>query len=363
MICVPLIILIFKDKYIMATTINLSRVVMLNSNDSVCKGIVEVVCNNSTDFVEKTKLCKRQTGRGIFVFAVVFLLFFSACKEDFENVITNNENPLTTIYSATEHCMIAGLEYNLNDTLLLCDDMFTELGIAHNYYLEKFIENFNFDAIDYFIELERCILNADIPLTNLPLNIRNCIVNSFDTTCEYEKLISSINNIMSDTESVKLIEYLDYIKDSIITDTTLQYAYFCCKVNERVEYASNELSAFSMILLKSFTETLKASGYFWYPIERGGNGIGYQFIERILDSLETSKAKAKDVFLAPKKTNGALASALVADGSSMSFGMTVTGFLGAICPPATIGSVIGTVVASAMASGFAAATYNESKKW
>ena len=278
----------------------------------------------------------------------LLLLFFSSCRDE-EKIITDNEvENLNLSFNCYDTCLIGNLEYNSTDSLKLCNDLFNQLGIAHNYYLERFIENFDFHAKDNCVELKKCILNANISLDNLPLNARNYIIAGMDTSDIYENLLSTINN-STIPDATELISYLDFICDSIVWDTTLHYVILCNKLNQQLTNASAELSESSMFLLKTFVGTLKASGEFWLPINRGGSGIGYSFIENLLDN-----SKGKNVFLAPSKTNAKVANALLAGASAMSFGMLGIAVAGMLCPPVGATALIICAAEAAAGSGLAA---------
>ncbi len=226
----------------------------------------------------------------------------------------------------------------------ISDEMITQLALEHNRYLSLMIANFNYEATDLIDEFENRVINANIDLNELSLSDRYNILARFkDTNGEYKiptqvDLIVAINNANL-SDKAKLTNYVNILSNKVLTNTD-NYTSLAQFIDSIKNIASTDLNNQSLVIFKSYAETLKASGYFWYPESRGGSGVGYIHMEAI------SNATAK-----PKPTNGKIAAALISDASSLSIGMIGVAVFGMFTPlgPAVL---IGVAAEAAVGSGF-----------
>lgn len=215
------------------------------------------------------------------------------------------------------------------------------------------IANFNYSATDLISEFEDKVINANIDFNELSLEKRYSILFNFkDNNGEYRftnqnDLIIAINN-SNFLDKQKLVNYVNSASNIVFTNLDN-----CYSLNQNLDniknFASTDLTNQSLVVLKSYIETLKASAYFWYPIDKGGSGIGYSHME----SIETYATNNK-----PQPTNPKLAAALVSDASSMSIGMVAIA-IGGIFSPLGPAVLISCAAQAAVSSGLAAVLHSK----
>jgi hypothetical protein len=225
------------------------------------------------------------------IFIIALMTVFTSCRDDENNISSIGENysPLMmSTFSDGNTYTLTDFTYNSNDSLIVDDYLIAQLGIAHNYYLEKFIENFDYSASDYYEEIKDGVINANIDFDKFPNNDRYSLIERYENTTEptLENITVAINNSELPDKST-LIEYLTNINNFVENDTN-NYAYKSSILDNYTTTATSVLCDISLIILKSHISVLKESLYFWLPIYKGGNGIGNSFMV-VMDEAMDSK--------------------------------------------------------------------------
>ncbi|MDD4747292.1 MAG: hypothetical protein PHW19_08425 [Salinivirgaceae bacterium] len=189
------------------------------------------------------------------------------------------------------------------------------------------IQIFDYDALDYIQETKQCFTSNTIDLLSdnqkaqalKSLELKSLKKSNGGTSnlpVEFEDLISAVSN--ADFEnSEKLIFFLlesyNFLDDELLS---------CKKIDNSLDEILKEsepiLQHRELIVLKSFMQTMKASSRFWFPIELGGIGVGY---EHIVKMNKTNKSDR------PWYAN-----ALISDCCSMGIGMVGVAVAGALGP-------------------------------
>jgi hypothetical protein len=213
---------------------------------------------------------------------------------------------------------------------IISDNDIKKLAQTHNEYLEKMVANYDYSTKDAFLAVKESFLKSDLALLNesdkqnifkkienQSISMNNLKGGSIVSVVTLETLINEININDSENHDV-LIQYLQSATDKatkgLISRTALSSFLDSLSNNAIISLNEKEL-----IIFKTYTETLKASVYFWFPIELGGSGIGYAHLQKL--------AGNKKSFL---PWYGA---ALISDASSMGIGMIGVAITGIVAGP------------------------------
>ncbi len=254
---------------------------------------------------------------------------------------------LASIAVMVSSCKKEFQRYNKASGLLITDSDIVKLAQKHNNYLTEIIKNYNYDSVpDYIENFEKNFINT--ALDGLSQTERIQIIENMKKRHNQKNnmipitsndLILAIDSCSKFENKDKMIELVNTATSIIIKDTST-----CAEINSFLDSLflekSNNFTKLELIVLKSYFETLKASANFWYPIERGGTGIGYAYIQKLHGD---------------KKANiGPLGSALISDASSLGFGMIGVAIAGAVSGPIGWSALAIVAGESAANSGLAA---------
>ncbi|MFK8165504.1 MAG: hypothetical protein AB8H12_23860 [Lewinella sp.] len=258
--------------------------------------------------------------------AIILLFVFFSCES--ENSITE--------FSQSEHV-----------ELVLTVDQIDLTGDLHNEYLAKAVQNFDFDANKPESEMLSQIQSIGIEGFDLDYISEDYFENQKDNF--KAELTSQGRFIIERTEEeMNTIQNLD------------DFVAFV-EIQEKITMETTAGSEQSSIMI--FLNVSKKSAEFWLPIESGGSGVGYSFLEEISLTYRGVLLERTSLDKAPEWVN----SVIKADGYSAAGGFLVyaisTAVLVAIGSSVVSGGLTGAAITaalyviigeSAVASGIAA---------
>lgn len=209
---------------------------------------------------------------------------------------------------------------------LLTDTQIEAIGDAHNFYLEKAFENFDYSSDDLIQELYQNFESVS-PYDSIPFD-----PTEFETSTEDN--LSTLQDSLSD-------EAFQIINNAVIASNNIEnLSAFTDYITTLESTTRNNISGYEKDIVLVTLCVLRKSAYFWLPQEDGGSGIGYE----ILQNINLNK----------KDDHGWLA----ADGTAAGGGMIGTAVTAALATgPVGWGFLVGVGVGAGIASGWHALTH------
>lgn len=263
---------------------------------------------------------------------IVFSVFFiTGCDNQIENLEGRNE------INHTENTSI--VNKSVSNQRLLNDEQVKLVGEKHNQVLTQVFSNYDFNTNDRVYEIraqfEKVDLNGHIINWNSKDygNIENNL--NFLRNNLSENAFSIIEQGMSEAENLENFDSFSNKLESL-------------NLKARKELVGIELDTVLIAL-----NVLENSAKLWLPIEEGGNGIGYGFMEKY-NSLYNTEINNR------RSPRQMIRTALAADGLSAAGGFLVGAFVigatagtGGLGTAAIVGFLVGVAGEAAIASGVA----------
>ncbi len=246
------------------------------------------------------------------IYIIFFSLIFISCeKENTYNNVIDNESESITVNAKSE-------------SRVLTDQQIKQIGELHNQFLEEAFLDFDYNSENTFSELEHQFNNI-VTEQNIEVMLSS-----------YETDISSILNTLEQNLSSDAYKILVEVKNKAenITDVNS----FSSEVMHYENLARVTLNGKELDIILTGLSVFKSSAYFWLPANKGGSGIGDNFLKSNNPNYDFSNTQARGW--------------LVADGLSASGGCLGVAVGAALATnPVGWGVFVGVACAAAFVSG------------
>ncbi len=218
----------------------------------------------------------------------------------------------------------------------------------HNQYLDEIFAEFNFEATDYAVELQRCIQmgNFDNISAGIKDSLCEIIANADVTQSAADNLcyMIDISAILGNKSCVlSLLSAID--SNAFIADYSNVY-----HITDSLKNAAySSLNGIDLLLTLSYFEMVCYSAYYWMPVVQGGSGYGDDILCYGITHGDTAQAS---------QTAKEIAEVVAADCATASGSFLTVALMG----PATVAGLAGVAVGSAMSSAYTALLLNLKKK-
>lgn len=158
---------------------------------------------------------------------------------------------------------------------LLTDQLIDSIASLHNLYLSQGISDFNFNSTDYNEELYSQFETIGVNSFGLSLSDIEEVLDSADND---NYAFISVHSGDSD-----VIAIMDNVSNFIAAYPNCNFSDVQNEVQTQITYAINHLVGSDLDIALTFLRTFEKSSYFWLPLDKGGSGVGDDFIGDIED--------------------------------------------------------------------------------
>lgn len=221
----------------------------------------------------------------MFLPILLVALTFASCQKNLNQTPSNHSSKLSNEKGIPTEMLVDSSQF-------LTESQIDSIAILHNLYMTEAIQNFNYNTTNDSTELRSIFIN--IGLTDFQYS-QSDLSNMLDSDGNQN---SNLHYLTTYT-SPSVVTMINYCKDYLYNDSTINYSAFSSFISQEISYAHNNFIGSDLDVALTFLKTFQKSVYLWMPTNEGGSGIGQGFINNLLNQSQ------------PNSTNGFVTTAQV----------------------------------------------------